>query len=365
MPRDRRAVIGTAIWTEPSIQALPYAQQHAYLLAYTQPNLNRCGVVPYNLRKWAGFAADLTVRHLRRQYAALHATRHVVLDEDREELFIRTYIGHDGLLTQPLVVAAVVRDWNEVTSPSIRLALLGEIRRLWDTERPQAERAGLLLLLGSDPAHVGIAEDKPAQQDRIRGALGDALSVPMREAIRKGQVNPFPEGPVEGFPKGLPEGLTEGQADPLRARTRAAPAGVAYPDASPGPDANSDAAATGSQDPARGNDHHADEILDQTGPWLTGIRTSLRPTIIEALNRHYPDHAIVAGLRAWQTRDDAKPGLLPHLIHDHGRPDNGTKPSPRQPWCGHCNETTRRREHPDDGTDLGPCPECHPMRVSA
>jgi len=232
MPRDRRAVIGTAIWNEPSIRALPYAQQHAYLLAYTQPNLNRCGVVSYNLRKWSGLSSDLTVKHLRRQYGALHDSRHIVLDDDHEELFVRTYIGHDGLLAQPLVIAALIRDWTEVMSPTVRLAILGEIRRLWDTDRPPAERCGLLLLLGIDPADIGIAVDKPAQQDRIRGALGGALKTPMVDAIREGQVDPFPEGPIEGLPKGLAEGLSKGLPDPLvRARSRVSP----FPSPSPTP----------------------------------------------------------------------------------------------------------------------------------
>ncbi|MBT2226227.1 hypothetical protein [Nonomuraea sp. NEAU-A123] len=31
-------------------------------------------------------------------------------------------------------------------------------------------------------------------------------------------------------------------------------------------------------------------------------------------------------------------------------------------WCGQCNPTTRRREHPETRDDLGRCPDCHPSR---
>jgi hypothetical protein len=34
--------------------------------------------------------------------------------------------------------------------------------------------------------------------------------------------------------------------------------------------------------------------------------------------------------------------------------------SSRPPWCGHCDERTRRRQAPD-GADAGRCPGCHPL----
>lgn len=212
MPRDRRAVIGTAIWTEPTIRALPYAQQHAYLLAYTQPDLSRCGVLAYRPKRWAGFAPDLSIRHLRKQFDALHDSRHVVLDDDHEELLIRTYIGHDGLLAQPLVVAAMVRDYSEVTSPAVRLAILTELRRLWNKCSVEGERKGLLLLLGADPAALGLGNNKPEQVARIKAAIGEGLIHQTAQAIAEGHLDPYPEGPLEGLAEGLPDPLTRGRS---------------------------------------------------------------------------------------------------------------------------------------------------------
>lgn len=226
MPRDRRAVIGTAIWNEPTIRALPYAQQHAYLLAYTQPDLSRCGVLAYRPKRWASFAPDLSVRHLRKQYDALHGSRHVVLDDDHEELLIRTYIGHDGLLAQPLVVAAMVRDYAEVSSPSVQLAILAELRRLWDKCSVEGERKGLLLLLGADPAALNLGNGKPEQIARIKAAVGEGLIRQTTEAIAEGSLDPYPKGPVEGLVEGLPDPLTRG-------RSRMSPAPTPSPSPSP------------------------------------------------------------------------------------------------------------------------------------
>ena len=52
----------------------------------------------------------------------------------------------------------------------------------------------------------------------------------------------------------------------------------------------------------------------------------------------------------------------------HKRPRRGcadcTLPAlaPVPDWCGNCSPS-RRLEHPDTGTDLGPCPRCHPSVV--
>jgi hypothetical protein len=375
MPRDRRAVIGTAIWTEDSIRALPYAQQHAYFLALTQPNLNRCGVVALNLRKWSGLAPDLTVRHLRKQFEALHDSRHVYMDDDVEELFVRTYIGHDGLLAQPLVVSALIRDWTEVMSALVRLAILVELRRLWDTERPHAERAGLMLLLGADPRDVGIAADRPAQQDRIRGALGSALSVPMRNAIAEGHVNPFPEGPPEGFAKGLPKGLT----DPSCARERDHPRGSPSPSPTPppSPPPSPSPRAADSDEPAhthattsaveQPNTPDPEDLVREHIPGLPKpVRERLTTATAELIRDGLEPLTIGAALTAWAQRPGSGPGLLAYLAADIVLEDrqpkrpklhvNGDGPT----WCGDdaCDEHSRWR---DTGNGWQRCATCHPL----
>ena len=41
-------------------------------------------------------------------------------------------------------------------------------------------------------------------------------------------------------------------------------------------------------------------------------------------------------------------------------PARSQRPSPRPPWCGNCDELTRRRED-RNGADAGRCPACHPL----
>jgi hypothetical protein len=169
MPQDRRANIGTGIWSERSMRALTWRQRDAYLLVYTQPDVNRCGVLPYRLRYLAGLATDTTQEDLSVTYRELAASRHVVLDVVDEQLLIRTYVKHDGLLSQPLVVASMIRDFHKITSPLIRVAFLAEMRRLWDDpDLEPAHHPGLELALGGAPP-------RPRHQERpekIATAIG-------------------------------------------------------------------------------------------------------------------------------------------------------------------------------------------------
>lgn len=207
MPRDRRATIGTDIWSHASMRGLTRHQRDAYMLARTQGDVNRCGVLPYRLRYLAGLAIDSTVEELAENYADLAATKpnpHVVVDEADELMLLRTHVKWDHLLSQPLVVASMIRDYHTISSPYIRRAFLTELRRLWeDPEVEPREHQGLELTLGGSPSMLGIKN-----ADKVATAIGTGLLGPITDAIRNGYVEPYQ-------PKGLPKGLTEGQLEGL------------------------------------------------------------------------------------------------------------------------------------------------------
>lgn len=223
MARDHTR-IGTAIWDEESIRSLTRLQQQAYLLALSQADLSRCGVLAYRPRRWANTSSDGTEKALRRDYKQLVSTRHVIIDEDTEELFVRTYVRHDRILKQPNVVAALVSDYGLIASATIRTAFLVEMRRLWSlADLSDAERGGWLLAFGHYPAKVetGGKAEWPATMTtaalgRIQLAVGSGLRTPMREALSSKHAEPFTEGSPEGIPKPFTEPFTEPFPEPNR-----------------------------------------------------------------------------------------------------------------------------------------------------
>src|SRR5258708_6217558 len=91
----------TSIWEDADFLALTQQQQRLYLFLISQPNLNHAGLLPLTLRRWAGKAAGLTAVELDEHLAALAAARFIVMDEDTEELLIRSFVRNDGVWKQP------------------------------------------------------------------------------------------------------------------------------------------------------------------------------------------------------------------------------------------------------------------------
>lgn len=179
MARDH-ARLRAGIWSDPDFLALAASQQRAYLLALSQPGITYCGVLPYTPRRWARLAPDTTEADIRAALDELAARRFVVIDEDTEELLIRTFIKHDGVLKSPNVARSALNSWTHgIHSQRIRGHVLLELTRL---------RCG------------------PQEESWEKGwpVLEPLLAEPLVEW--------FPEG----FPEGFNEGIGEGPAKGLR-----------------------------------------------------------------------------------------------------------------------------------------------------
>lgn len=312
MPRDRRANIGTGIWSEPSMRSLTRRQRDAYLLALTQADVNRCGVLPYRLRYLAGLATDTTPADLAQDYDDLTTSRHVIVDHTDELMLLRTYIKHDGLLSQPLVVVSMIRDYYNVSSPTIRTAILAELRRLWDDPDIDARHhQGIELTIGAKPADLGIKN-----AEKVATAIGTGLLGPFVEAIRGGHVDPFP---AKGLPKGLTEGqlegLTEGPPTPrYNART---PASVPATATATAPAAVPD-------EPAPPGDPTDTLLREHAHAYaVTPSSAALAPVKVEIMRLvadQVPAEHIRGGLALLRDRSHLHPKLLPQLVVEATNP---------------------------------------------
>jgi hypothetical protein len=130
-----------AIWQDPDFAALKAHAQRAYILAVSQPSVSFCGVVPYTPRRWAVMAADTTPTGVSRSVGELEEAGFVVTDLNTEELLVRSFIRHDGVLESPNLVKALWSDVRQVFSPLLRQAVLWEIPdEFWEGEwEPFAE----------------------------------------------------------------------------------------------------------------------------------------------------------------------------------------------------------------------------------
>jgi len=85
-----------SIWHDHDFVALPASTQRLYLLLISQPDLSHCGVVAYTPGRWSTLAVDTSPADIRSDVERLVVARFVMLDERTEELWVRSYMSHDG-----------------------------------------------------------------------------------------------------------------------------------------------------------------------------------------------------------------------------------------------------------------------------
>lgn len=186
--------IYTVIWIDPDFLALTPTAQRLYLFLLTQPDLNQAGLVALRTRRWSRAAQGLTVDSLAADLAELEVARFVLVDEDTEEVLLRTFVRNDGVHRQPNVMRRMGEDAVEIASPQLRQGLLDELLALDLSE------------LSDEPTARG------------------GLSV---RAVARTVIEGFREGFAKGSGEGLPEGFTErSPRPPTRDRPPAAPSPI-------------------------------------------------------------------------------------------------------------------------------------------
>lgn len=138
-----QARIHTTIWSDPEFIELPSGVQRVFVLAFSQANINTCGVVPYQPKRWAKLAPDTTPTSIRRAVAMLEDRSKVVVDEATEELWVRSFVKRDGILSSPNMTVAMSREFPSVLSPAIRAALLDRLGEGFLDGLDQKVREGL------------------------------------------------------------------------------------------------------------------------------------------------------------------------------------------------------------------------------
>jgi hypothetical protein len=118
------------IWADPDWRALEADAQLLYLLLLSQPSMNQAGVLPLQLRKWSGCVAGWTTATVDEALHELADARFVVLDEDTEEVLVRSFIRNDGSYKIPGVLKSALKFAAAVQSQAIRTALAAELGRL-------------------------------------------------------------------------------------------------------------------------------------------------------------------------------------------------------------------------------------------
>jgi len=191
MPRDR-ANIRTDIWGDSDWRQLSFGAQWLYNYVLTHGTLNAVGVADWRPARAQGVAAGLTRPILNAFVRELTDAFFLVLDEHTEEVLVRSFFRHDGILTNPNMLATIKRDFAAVSSPLLLGVIAHEANRL-RTEYPAGitkkfnpwDRSELTTLLKSSQIDARThalsrpAEDMPPtlfEEDTPSGTPSDTPS---------------------------------------------------------------------------------------------------------------------------------------------------------------------------------------------
>jgi hypothetical protein len=116
--------------SDDDFRRLSMPAQHLYMMLLIHPTLSYAGVADWR----AGRIAALTAGSSREQVEAaareLQGLRFIYVDHDTEEVLIRSFVRHDGLLKQYRLPVSMANDYAGVASSKIRSFFAHELKRL-------------------------------------------------------------------------------------------------------------------------------------------------------------------------------------------------------------------------------------------
>lgn len=189
MPRTHGRVM-SAIWNDGDFINMRRGAQGMFMFLLSQPDLSHAGLVPMRVNRWAKKAEDLSAKQVRSELDYLAERDFVVVDEDTEEVLIRTMVRNDGVYKQPLVMERMREDAKQIESPMLRQAFAAELDRL-----PLDE-------LSTEPAKNGGPSVRE-RVERVCAQLRDDFSDEIRasrEAIERVTDTPHAGARASTFP---------------------------------------------------------------------------------------------------------------------------------------------------------------------
>lgn len=132
--------IYSSAWSDDDWRALTADAQWLYGQLVSQRDLTAAGVVPLSERRWAKSAADMTPARITAALTALERDRFVVVDEDSEEILIRSFARLETQWANGKRVEALISAIGAIHSKVLVTALADELRRLDDLPARLVER---------------------------------------------------------------------------------------------------------------------------------------------------------------------------------------------------------------------------------
>ncbi|QAB17507.1 hypothetical protein Leucomu_05840 [Leucobacter muris] len=162
------ASIKTDIWGSVDWKQLPSGAQWLYFALLTHESLSRVGVAEWRPGRLAALAEGETAASIRRWAAKLEERRFVFVDNATEEILIRSFMKHDGLLQNPNLWPAIGAAFAGVYSPTLQRRIAHEVQKLRENNPagfPKSKDPQSLVNPWSHPALQTMLDTAPLVED--------------------------------------------------------------------------------------------------------------------------------------------------------------------------------------------------------
>lgn len=189
MARDH-ARVSLSVWADDDWRDLSPEAQHLYFVLLTQPSLSYAGVADWRPARLRALASPWRPDGFNRAAVELARQLYIVVDEDTEEVLIRSFVRHDGLMKQRNMAVSMVRAYEAIASRGIRGVFVHELARLRESDPELAGWVSCAHLLDNrsvDPADYPTGY--PGNDHEV-----DPLGDPSVEGQSGGQSSPSVDG---------------------------------------------------------------------------------------------------------------------------------------------------------------------------
>jgi|SRR5690625_594239 len=124
------ARLQVSIYGDGEFRALSRPAQHLYLMLLISPKLDSAGVTDWRPNRIAPLTHGATVDEVLAAAEELCERRYLLIDEETEEVMIRSFVRNDGLMSVPNMAVSMSKAYRGIASSLLRECLVYELRRL-------------------------------------------------------------------------------------------------------------------------------------------------------------------------------------------------------------------------------------------
>lgn len=124
-----KASINIDIWGDADFRNLTDAAQALYFKLMSHPKIDYCGVAEFHPGRLAAMTREQTADDIMLAAQELSDTFYCVFDQDTDEVMVRGFLRHDGVLLQPRLSVSAAKAYAAIASNKIRAVVVHEVQR--------------------------------------------------------------------------------------------------------------------------------------------------------------------------------------------------------------------------------------------